>query len=136
MTIYTYPARSEWSTIIQRPTFDNSQLRDTVSALLDQIRTGGDAVVRELEARFDHCELTDLRISEAEFDEAAAAISPELAVAIRTAARNIARFHESQHGAYHKVETIPGVFCCKRLSLSTESASISQEALLRSSALC
>lgn len=114
MKVYTYPERSQWAEIVQRPTFDNSQLRDLVSGLLQQIREGGDAVVRELEARFDHCTLTDLRVRPEEFDEAAALIAPELAEAIRQAAGNISRFHESQRGIYPKVETQPGVICWQK----------------------
>lgn len=114
MTIYTYPERSEWADIVKRPTFDNSQLRDLVSGLLEQIRQGGDAVVKELEAKFDHCQLQSLRVSEEEFAEAEATIDPVLADAIRQAARNISRFHESQRGAYPKVETQPGVVCWQR----------------------
>jgi len=114
MTIYTYPERSEWADIVKRPTFDNSQLRDLVSGLLDQIRQGGDAVVKELEAKFDHCQLDSLRVSEEEFAEAEASIDPTLADAIRQAAQNISRFHESQRGVYPKVETQPGVVCWQR----------------------
>lgn len=114
MNIYTYPERSQWSDIVRRPTFDNSQLHDLVADLLRQIREGGDAVIRELEAKFDHCQLTDLRVSEAEFDAAEHSISSELADAIRQAAQNISRFHESQRGIYPKVETQPGVVCWQK----------------------
>ncbi len=114
MKLYTYPDRSQWLEIVQRPTFDNSQLHDLVAGLLDQIRQGGDAVVRQLEERFDHCQLTDLRVTEAEFEAASAAVEPALADAIRQAAQNIARFHESQRGFYHKVETQPGVLCWQK----------------------
>lgn len=114
MKLYTYPDRTQWAEIVQRPTFDNSQLRDLVADLLQQIREGGDKVVRELEARFDHCQLDDLRVSDAEFEEASGAISSELADAIRQAAQNITRFHESQRGFYHKVETQPGVLCWQK----------------------
>lgn len=114
MTIYTYPERAEWSEIVKRPTFDNSQLRDLVAGLLEQIRLGGDAVVKELEAKFDHCQLDALQVSEAEFAEAASVVAPELADAIRQAAHNITVFHESQRGFYHKVETQPGVVCWQK----------------------
>ena len=114
MTFFKYPERSEWADIVRRPTFDNSQLRDTVAALLREIREGGDATVRQLEARFDHCQLTDLRVSDEEMKEAAAQIDSALADALRVAARNIEKFHESEHGLYHKVETIPGVTCWQK----------------------
>ena len=114
MKVYSYPSRQQWAEITQRPTFDNSQLRDLVSDLLSQIREGGDAVVRQLEEKFDHCQLADLRVSEAEFAEASRLIDPVLADSIRQASSNITRFHESQRGFYHKVETQPGVFCWQK----------------------
>ncbi len=114
MTIYKYPERSQWAEIVKRPTFDNSQLRDLVSGLLNDIRQGGDRVLRELEAKFDHCQLTDLKVSETEFAEAEACIAPDLADAIRNAARNIQRFHSAQRGSYAKVETQPGVTCWQK----------------------
>ncbi len=114
MTTYLFPDRSQWPEIIQRPTFDNSQLRDLVSGLLQQIKEGGDKVLKELEAKFDHCELTELKVSDAEMQEAAANIDKTLADAIEQAAKNIAKFHESQRGTYHKVETQPGVTCWQK----------------------
>ena len=114
MTIYQYPQRSEWADIIKRPTFDNSQLRDLVTNLLDDIRREGDAMIRQLEARFDHCELSDIRVSDDEFKEASENISADLAYAIRQAAHNISRFHESQRCLSYKVETQPGVKCWQK----------------------
>ena len=114
MTIYQYPQRSEWADVIKRPTFDNSQLRDLVTNLLDDIRREGDAMIRQLEARFDHCELSDIRVSDDEFKEASENISADLAYAIRQAAHNISRFHESQRCLSYKVETQPGVKCWQK----------------------
>ena len=114
MTTYLYPTKDQWEEIIQRPTFDNSQLRDLVSGLLQQIKEGGDKVLKELEAKFDHCELTELKVSDAELQEAAANIDKTLAAAIEQAAKNISKFHESQRGSYQKVETQPGVTCWQK----------------------
>ena len=114
MTIYRYPQRSEWADLIKRPTFDNSQLRDLVSNLLDDIRREGDSMIRQLEARFDHCELSDIQVSDDEFKEASENISADLAYAIRQAAHNISRFHESQRCLSYKVETQPGVKCWQK----------------------
>lgn len=114
MKTYLYPDKTEWGEIVKRPTFDNSQLRDLVSGLLGQIREGGDAVLRELELKFDHCELSDLKVSAEEFDEARRTIAPELAKAIDRAYENIAKFHASQLHAHDKVETQPGVLCWQK----------------------
>jgi len=114
VTTYLYPNKSEWGEIVKRPTFDNSQLRDLVSGLLQQIREGGDKVLRELEAKFDHCTLTDLQVSADEFAEARRVIAPELADAIDNASRNIHAFHASQKFDGVKVETQPGVVCWQK----------------------
>lgn len=114
MTVYQYPTRAEWAEIIERPTIDNSQLRGLVSKLLDDIRQEGDQMVRQLEARFDHCELDDLRVSKEEFEEAAKSINDDLAYAIRQAAHNISLFHESQRSTSYRVETQPGVTCWQK----------------------
>jgi histidinol dehydrogenase len=114
VTTYLYPDKQEWSEIIKRPTFDNSELRDLVAGLLQQIREGGDKVLRELEAKFDHCVLTNLQVSADEFAEARHQIDPQLAKAIDNAYHNIARFHESQKFEGHPVETQPGVVCWQK----------------------
>ena len=114
MTVYQYPTRDTWAEIIERPTFDNSQLRSLVAKILDDIRQEGDKMIRQLEARFDHCELDDIRVSNEEFVEAAKIISEDLAFAIRQAAHNISLFHESQRSSSYKVETQPGVTCWQK----------------------
>ena len=70
MKIYNLPSREQWAEVVARPTFDNSQLRELVSGLLTQIREGGDEVLKELEAKFDHCTLDQLEVQPSEFDEA------------------------------------------------------------------
>jgi hypothetical protein len=49
--------------------------------------------------------LTDIQVSDDEFKEASQTISEDLAYAIRQAAHNISRFHESQRCLSYKVET-------------------------------
>lgn len=114
MTIYNLPDKEQWAEIVARPTFDNSQLRELVSGILSEIKEGGDAVVKAMEEKFDHCKLESLEVSQIEFDEALATIPNDLAEAINKAYNNIATFHESQHRTYEKVETQPGVQCWQR----------------------
>lgn len=114
MKIYNLPSRDQWAEIVSRPTFDNSQLRELVSGLLQDIKNGGDKVLKELEAKFDHCTLDQLEVQPSEFDEALVKIPADLADAISRASKNIAKFHESQHRTYEKVETQPGVTCWQK----------------------
>ena len=45
MEIITYPDRRQWSSIIERPRLDISQLNDTVSKVLNDVRLNGDEAV-------------------------------------------------------------------------------------------
>lgn len=114
MEIVRYPDKTRWDEILKRPHFDNSSLVSTVSAVLDDVRKRGDAAVKEYEAKFDHVELADLMVSEAEMNEAEKAVEPELKRAIITAATNIRAFHKAQDQSLPSVETMPGVHCWQR----------------------
>ena len=96
MTILRYPDRNQWTDICRRPQLDMSQLNNTVTTVLNDIRTRGDAAVREYEQRFDHVSLDSLAVSDKEIESARSMISQQLLDAITLAHDNIRRFHESQ----------------------------------------
>ena len=114
MKIYNYPGREEWAEIVRRPHLDITQLQNTVSGVLADVRMRGDVAVKEYEERFDHIRLESLAVSKEEMDEADALVSPELKEAITLAHSNIRKFHEAQAFAPIKVETTPGVVCSQR----------------------
>lgn len=68
----------------------------TVSAVLSDVRTKGDAALREYTAKFDKVELANFEVSEEEFEMALSEISPELLDHLKAAAANIQSFHEAQ----------------------------------------
>jgi len=82
-----------------------------VAAILEAVRSGGDAVLRDYTQRFDGAALQDLAVSEAEFAEAEAALSPALRLAIDEAAARIRDFHQAGMSAEFEVETATGVTC-------------------------
>lgn len=114
MKIIRYPARSEWPTLIERPHLDVSQLNETVSAVLSDVRANGDEAVKRYEQQFDHARLDTLAVSEAEIDEAMTLISAELKAALELAHHNILQFHASQRFEGQPVETAPGVVCWQK----------------------
>ena len=111
MEIFRYPEQQAWADLLKRPALDVAKLFDTVRTVLEEVRTEGDAAVKRYEERFDHVALTELQVSEAEIQEAEAAVSPSLKEAIRTAKANIERFHAAQRFEGVRVETTPGVTC-------------------------
>ena len=114
MKTHLNPPRSEWSAITARPLFDLAALFSTVQPILDRVRTGGDAALRELEQRFDRATLTDLTLPAAELERAESELPPALCEAIRLAHRNITAFHTAQRFSPIRVETQPGVVCEQR----------------------
>lgn len=114
MKTYINPPVDSWSEILKRPVFDVSELHSTVSNILDEIKTDGDAAVRKYTAKFDGVELENLQVGNTEISEAEKAISAELKNAIDLAKNNITKFHEAQKTEVTKVETSPGVVCWQK----------------------
>lgn len=88
-----------------------AQTRAAVSALIEDVRAGGDAALREITQRFDGVALEQLEVSPAEFAAAEAAVPAELKAAMQDAAGRIERFHRAGMVQGYAVETAPGVLC-------------------------
>ncbi|MBQ8046664.1 MAG: histidinol dehydrogenase [Prevotella sp.] len=114
MNIIRYPDQSEYDAIVRRPEVDLSALEAVVSEILARVERDGDEAIREYERQFDHADLSSLTVSEAEFEEAEAAVTPELRHALELAHQNIATFHAAQRFEEQRVETCPGVTCWQR----------------------
>ena len=67
-----------------------------VTGIIADVRSRGDAALFDYCRRFDKAELTSLAVSEAELDEAIAAVEPKFLEILEKAARNIRAFHEKQ----------------------------------------
>lgn len=67
-----------------------------VDAILADVRQNGDAALRRYAAQFDHAELSDLAVSEAERAAALAACEPAFLDTLRRAAEQIRAFHAQQ----------------------------------------
>ncbi|MBQ8223739.1 MAG: histidinol dehydrogenase [Bacteroides sp.] len=114
MRLITYPDKSEWAELLKRPTLNTENLFDTVRGIIDQVRTGGDRAVLELEEKFDKVKLSALMVSDVEMQEAEALIPEALKAAIRLAKQNIETFHAAQRFEGKRVETQPGVTCWQK----------------------
>lgn len=114
MKTYTFPERSEWKSILQRPAMDNRSLQKTVAKVLQAVKTRGDRAVKKYTREFDKVSLRKLEVTEKEIKSAEKLLTDELKKAIQTAAENITRFHRSQLGAVEPVETMPGVKCWRK----------------------
>jgi histidinol dehydrogenase len=74
-----------------------AQVRDTVTAVLADVRARGDAALRECTARFDGVELAaPLAVPAETLRRALATSSPELVDALRAAAANVREYHSRE----------------------------------------
>lgn len=114
MNIIKYPARSDWKSILSRPTLNTATLRDTVLQVLGAIREKGDKAVIEYEEKFDKVKLSSLEVTEEEFAEAELLTDSKLKEAIGNALENIRTFHASQKFEGKKITTTTGVTCWQK----------------------
>ena len=99
---------------LQRPA-QSAQKRTAVAVagILALVRRGGDDALRRITAKFDRVKLASLRVSPAEFATAEKALSPADRAALKTAYRNLRKFHLAQQAKPVRVETTPGIVCEK-----------------------
>jgi len=114
MRVIEFPNRNEWSSLLQRPSFDNSELIAKVQSVLNEVKLGGDDAVKKFTNSFDGVLLDQFKVSSEEINEAISLVPNELKNAIELAAKNIQRFHEKQLTDVEVIETMPGINCWRK----------------------
>ncbi|MFQ5448615.1 MAG: histidinol dehydrogenase, partial [Saprospiraceae bacterium] len=114
MKIAKYPNKRELDALLRRPAIEWDDVEAAAGEILQKVKTGGDAALRELTARFDGARLDELAVSPEEIRMAEKQVTGELKAAIALAARNIEAFHAAQSEKFPVVETMPGVRCWRR----------------------
>lgn len=103
---------TEKTAVLCRPAQENAaELLQKVQNIIDNVRSGGDAALREMTQRFDGATLTNLQVSDAEFTAAEQSLTLTQLTALKRAISNVSRFHEAQSNEPLRVETSPGVVC-------------------------
>ena len=114
MKVIEYPAREDWVKILTRPSLDVAKLQETVNTVLNKVRYGGDAAVKEYELLFDKVRLGSLAVNEDEMMEADCLVDDSLKSAIELAHENIAKFHSAQKFQTKKIDVQSGVTCWQK----------------------
>lgn len=78
VTVWKYPKRDEWKSIMARPQMDLISLSRTVSDILESVRCEGDDALRRYEKQFDRVVLDALQVTPAEMEEGIAAVPESL----------------------------------------------------------
>ena len=116
MRIYIEPEKDLWAKLCERPQLQLDFLESSVLNVLARVKASGDAALRELTLQFDKVDIKELKVTQAEIDQAIKEVPDELKKAIETASRNIETFHATQKRDVQKIETTPGVTCWRKAS--------------------
>ncbi len=111
-TIWQQCSAEQQQALLQRPALSASDsISRTVSEILTQVKNGGDSALRQFSAEFDKVQLSELRVSRQQIEDASARLSDDIKQAMAAAVANIDKFHQAQRLTEVDVETQPGVRC-------------------------
>lgn len=114
MRVFVNPDKSEWPSILKRPTMDMETIEARVRPVMDEVSTNGDAALSKFTEQFDGVSVSDFLVTDEELDQAEKELDAELKTAILTAKSNIEAFHKAQEQDILTVETMPGVKCFRK----------------------
>lgn len=114
MELFINPDKSEWTSILKRPLFDNKELEPIVAGILENVRDNGDKAVLEYCRKFDNPNIENLQVTQQEISVAESLVSDKLKAAIKVAISNITKFHERQKEYPCVTETMYGVKCWRK----------------------
>jgi histidinol dehydrogenase len=105
------PKQTDWTSLLERPTKTVEDIEATVKEIFAAVQSKGDEAIKQYTAQFDGIALENNWVSNAEIQQAIAAVSDELKEAIQLAKSNIEKFHSDQKTNRISVETTEGVHC-------------------------
>lgn len=117
MKTYNYKdlSSADIQKLISRNTDSGNEIRERVEQIIAEVRSNGDAALKNFAMQFDKVELPSLFIEKEEISKLANTISEEVKQAINVAYTNIKKFHETQISKENKVETTTGVTCWREV---------------------
>ncbi|MGV6943352.1 histidinol dehydrogenase [Sphingobacterium kyonggiense] len=101
--------------LLDRNTDPNHAIQDTVSQIIQEVRTHGDQALKAYAKQFDKVDLEKLYLDAEEIEELAMGISRDQMRALEIAFQNIYKFHQTQLKRERVVETMPGVKCWREV---------------------
>ncbi len=111
MQNYNNPSKSQWESILKRPTATFDDVESVVVEVFNAVKASGDQALKEYTKKFDRTEIDDLEVRSQELTTAENTLSKDLKQAIDLAYDNIYKFHKAQQTSRVEVETTSGVDC-------------------------
>jgi len=115
MQVIKYPRPEPWPELLRRPALESAALEQTVKDILANVRTNGDAALRQYALEFDRSVVDEFLVSDSEYLDAESLVPQDLKDAIAAAKANIEKFHAVEKVERRVIETTPGVFCWTKL---------------------
>lgn len=100
-----------------------AQQSEAVKKIIQTVRNEGDAALIRYAKKWDNAELSDLRVSQDEIDQAVNRFDPQLLNDLTEAAENIREYHENQKQEGYKVTQENGSYVGQRVT-AIESAGL------------
>ncbi|HUF26663.1 MAG TPA: histidinol dehydrogenase [Gemmatimonadaceae bacterium] len=107
-------ASADRDRLFHRASSSDTEVRERTAAIIDRVRTGGDAALRALALELDGVTLTELEVPRQRCRAALDALDADLRRALERAAANIATAHRAALPRAFEVETEPGVTVGRR----------------------
>lgn len=114
MRVFIEPDKKEWSSLLQRPSFEANHLIPRVQEVLDAVKAKGDEAVKEYTLAFDQVDIVNSKLTSEQIAQFAATLDNNVKKAIEVAKVNIEKFHQTQLQKVEKIETMPGVWCWRK----------------------
>jgi len=111
MQIINNPKKSEWTSILQRPTQTVDDIEGIVNKIFTEVSHEGDTAIKRYTNKFDGVALASHVVTPAEIETAVTQVSEKLKRAITLAKHNIEVFHKAQKTSKIEIETTKGVQC-------------------------
>ncbi|MEE8402224.1 MAG: histidinol dehydrogenase [Candidatus Hydrothermarchaeaceae archaeon] len=89
-------SKSEYGKIINRSKADIKRAAPDARKIVEDVRKSGDSALRKHTKKFDRADISDFRVSDAEFEEARQGVGAEVVEALKNAKKNIEEFHRCQ----------------------------------------
>ena len=94
---------------IKRSEQDVNNVLDTVSEILNNVKSNGDEALKSYTEKFDGVLIDDLKVNDEEIKEAYDSLDDTLLIALKKAASNIEKFHKKQIPEEWKMEVNTGI---------------------------
>lgn len=98
--------------VLKRPAIAaKDEISQIVSSIIKEVREKGDEALIEQALKFDKAQISSIKVSEEELENASSRLDKDLKEAILIAYGNIKKFHEAQIPKEVTIETTKGVKC-------------------------